>query len=160
MDVFLAIVAVLCGLTGIIGSFAPVLPGPPISWLGLLLLYFTKYSDISITWLIIWLAITVAVSVADYLLPVWMTKKYGGSRPATIGTTLGLIAGFFVFPPWGMIFLPFAGAFIGELVGNKSEGHIALRVAFGAFMAFLLGTGLKLISSGIMFFYILKEIIL
>lgn len=159
MDIFLAIVAVLLGIVGLVGSIVPVLPGPPVSWLGLLVMSFTKYADLTPKFLIIWLVITIAVTVADNLLPVWMTKKYGGSRAATVGTVIGMIAGLFFFPPWGMIIFPFIGAFVGELIGNRSEGHVALKVAFGAFVAFICGVGLKLVSSGVMLFYTIRELI-
>ena len=42
MDFILIILGLNCCIIGLLGSFLPVLPGPPISWLGLLLLYLTK----------------------------------------------------------------------------------------------------------------------
>lgn len=158
MSIFLAVAAILLGIAGLLGSVVPVLPGPPLSWIGLLLISFTKYADFSIWFLAIWLVVVVAVTLADNFLPLWMTRKYGGSRPATIGTFAGMVAGIF-FAPWGMIVGPFIGAFVGELVGNRSEGHVALRVATGAFAAFICGVGLKLIASGMMLFYMIREII-
>jgi uncharacterized protein YqgC (DUF456 family) len=158
MDVLLAILAVILGLVGLVGSVVPALPGPPVGWVGLLLIYFTGYSTMSLGFLLVWLGIVVAVTVVDNLLPVWMTRKWGGSRAATIGTVIGMIAGMFA-GPLGLIIGPFIGAFVGELVGNRSEGHVALRVAFGAFVAFMCGVGIKLIASGMIFFYIVKELI-
>lgn len=158
MDVFLAILAIVFGIVGLLGSVAPVLPGPPVSWVGLLVLSFTDYYDRPLSFLLVWLGIVVLVTLADNFLPVLMTKKFGGSRPATIGTIIGMIAGMF-FGPWGMIIGPFIGAFFGELIGNRSEGHIALRVATGAFAAFICGVGIKLISAGMILYYMAKEII-
>ncbi len=63
------------------------------------------------------------------------------------------------FGPWGMIIGPFAGAFLGELAGNRSEGHVAFRVATGAFVAFIGGVGIKLIASGMLLFYMVKDLI-
>jgi uncharacterized protein YqgC (DUF456 family) len=158
MDIFLAILAVILGLVGLVGSVVPAVPGPPIGWVGLLLLYFTKYSELSLTFVLVWLGIVVIVTVVDNFLPVWMTKKWGGSRAATIGTVIGMIVGMFA-GPWGLILGPFLGAFVGELVGNRSEGHVALRVAFGAFIAFMCGVGIKLVASGMMLYYIIKELV-
>lgn len=159
MDVFLVILAIVLGIVGLAGSIVPVLPGPPVSWVGLLLLSFTGYYDRPGWWLWMWLAVVVAVTVADNLLPVVMTKKFGGSRAATIGTVIGMLAGMFL-GPWGMIVGPFLGAFAGELVGNRSRGHVALRVATGAFAAFISGVGVKLILSGMLLYYMVKEIII
>ncbi|MDR2890892.1 MAG: DUF456 domain-containing protein [Alistipes sp.] len=158
MDIFLAILAVLFGVVGLAGSVAPILPGPPVSWVGLLVLSFTEYYDRPLWFLLVWLGVVAIVTAADNILPVIMTKKFGGSRPATIGTVIGMIVGFF-FGPLGMIAGPFVGAFLGELWGNKSEGHVALRVATGAFAAFICGTGAKLIASGMILYYMAKEII-
>jgi uncharacterized protein YqgC (DUF456 family) len=158
MDIFLAIVAVVFAVIGLAGSVVPVLPGPPISWVGLLALSFTDYYDRPSWFLWLWLAVVVLVTVADNFLPVVMTKKFGGSRAATWGTILGMLVGMF-FGPWGMIIGPFAGAFLGELIGNRSERREALRIATGAFFAFIGGVGIKLIASGMILWYIVKELV-
>ena len=158
MDILLAILAVLAALIGLVGSVIPALPGPPVGWVGLLLLSFTDYYDRPGWFLWLWLGVVVVVTLADNLLPVVMTRKFGGSRAATWGTVLGMIVGMF-FGPWGLVLGPFAGAYIGEVVGNRSEGHVALRVATGAFFAFIGGVGLKLIASGLLAWYIATELI-
>ncbi len=157
MDIFLAIIAVILALIGVAGSVVPVLPGPPIGWVGLLLLSFTDYYDRPEWFLWVWLAIVILVTLADNLLPMVFTKKFGGSRAATWGTFLGMIVGMF-FGPWGMILGPFLGAYLGEMWGNRSEGHVALRVATGAFFAFISGVGIKLVASGMLIYYIIKEL--
>ena len=42
MDIALLVLGFILTLVGIMGSFLPVIPGPPLSWVGLLLLYLTK----------------------------------------------------------------------------------------------------------------------
>ena len=115
MEIFIAIVAVLCGITGIIGSIAPALPGPPISWVGMLLLYFWGGTngageEMSLTLLLVWLGIVIVVSILDYVVPAYFTKVTGGSKYASIGATVGLVAGLFI-PPVGMI--------LGSLLGHR-----------------------------------------
>ena len=145
ISVILCIVAGILLLVGFIGTFVPVLPGAPLAWAGLLVAFFSEYNDISIACLIVTAVIAVIVSVADNFLPATMTKKFGGSKYATTGATIGLIIGFFT-GPWGIILGPFLGALLGEFInkGGKSEG--VFKAAFGAFMGFLLGTGLKMIT--------------
>jgi uncharacterized protein YqgC (DUF456 family) len=41
MDVLLLTIGFVFMIIGVFGSFMPVLPGPSLSWLGLVLLYFT-----------------------------------------------------------------------------------------------------------------------
>ncbi len=156
MDILLSILAVVCVVIGLLGCFVPVLPGPPLSLVGLLLIHWTDYAQFSTRFLVFWGAVTVVVTVADYYLPVWMTQRFGGSRAATIGATIGLVVGMFFFPPLGIIIGPFLGAFIGEMLHDHADNAKAFRVAFGSFVAFILGTGVKLVASGFMAYYVVR----
>ena len=161
MEIVLVIIAFVLLAAGIIGAVIPALPGPPLSYIGLLLLQWSGYIDpgirrFSVLFLLIWAGITAAVTVMDYLLPSIMTKSFGGSRAASIGSFLGLLAGIFIFPPWGLVIGPFFGAFFGELIHNRANGTKAFVVALGAFLAFIVGTGAKLIVSSMMLYYAVK----
>ena len=149
------ILAVLLGLAGLIGCVAPVLPGPPVSWAGLLVLYLAG-GAMEPRFLFIWLAVTVAVTLLDYLVPAWFTRATGGSRAAGRGSLAGLLIGLFFFPPWGMVTGAFFGALLAEILVNGKEPGESLRPALGSFLGFLFGTFLKLVASGIMFFYIIR----
>ena len=144
MDVVLVILGFVLMLIGILGSFLPVLPGPPISWVGLLVLYTTSAVPMNWTFLAITLVVALIVIALDYIIPAIGTKKFGGTRAGVIGTTIGLIVSL-VFPilgPLGIIIWPFVGAFIGELL-NKADKKTATKAAFGSFLGFLTGTFLK-----------------
>jgi uncharacterized protein YqgC (DUF456 family) len=142
-------------LIGIIGCLAPVLPGPPLSFLGLLLLQASKFGDFSLTVLIVLGVITAVVSILDYVVPIWGTKKFGGSKYGTRGATVGLIIGLFLGPV-GIIIGPLAGAVVGELI-FKDDMKYAIRAGFGSLLGFLTGVGLKLAASFVMTFYFVKE---
>ena len=144
MDILLTVIGLFFMLVGILGSFLPVLPGPPLSWLGLLLLYLTSAVETNWTFLTITLLIALLVVVLDYAIPVWGTKKFGGSKKGMIGTTVGLlVAIFFPFLGFiGIIVWPFVGAIVGEML-NKSETDKAIKAAFGSFLGFLTGTFIK-----------------
>ena len=114
-DYILLIFAIILMILGIIGCLVPVLPGPPLSYLGLILLHITRFADFSSTILIILAAIAVVVTILDYIVPVWGTKKFGGSKYGTRGATVGLIIGLFL-GPLGIIIGPFIGAVVGELI--------------------------------------------
>ena len=116
MEVFICILAVIAGLIGIIGSVVPALPGPPVAWIGMLLMYLWGGTNgagdpMSTTTLLIWLGITTAVTVLDYVVPLWFTKLTGGSKYAGWGAAIGLIVGMFV-PPIGLIVGTLLGACI------------------------------------------------
>ncbi|MDA8686317.1 DUF456 domain-containing protein [Robiginitalea sp.] len=159
MDLILLILALLCCLLGILGSFLPVLPGPPFSWLGLLLLQLTGAVPLNGWFLLGTALIAVGVTLLDYWIPVLGTKKYGGSRAGMIGTVIGLIFSL-VFPVLGLpgiLFWPFIGALVGELI-NRANHQKALRAAFGSFVGFLAGALLKFLLSCIYFGLFLAEV--
>lgn len=160
MDVFLSVSAVVLSIVGLAGCVLPVIPGPAVSYAALLVVSAASYSDMSWQFLVVWLVITAAVTAADYCLPAVMTRRFGGSKSATWGALLGTVAGFFVFPPWGIIICPFLGAFIGEIWTGRSGGRQAFRVATGAFQAFVFGTGAKLIACALMLYYTIREIVI
>lgn len=145
MDIFLIIVGLLCVMVGVLGSFMPILPGLPISWVGLLLIHLTSAVPMNYTYLGIWLAIAILVLLLDYIIPAMGTKKYGGSKYGVWGTTIGLLVGMF-FPPFGFVIGPFLGAYIGEMIHQK-DSKIATRAAWGSFMGFLTSTFMKFIFS-------------
>ena len=153
----LIVLAIILCITGIIGSVVPGLPGPPLSWVGVLLAYLSHKlggADMSMTSVFIWLGVTVVVSVLDYTIPARFTKLAGGTKAGSTGATIGMILGLFL-TPIGMIPCSLLGAFLAEwLQENKSIGG-ALKSAVGTFIGFMLGSGLKIIASGTMLFYIL-----
>ena len=163
MEVLIAVLAVLAGVTGILGSILPALPGPPLTWVGMLLLYFWGGTDgagehMSLTLLLVMLGITVAVSIIDYVVPLYFTRLNGGTKAAERGAMAGLIFGLFVVPPVGMILGSFLGAFLAELYYARKTTGDALKSALGSFLGFITGTGLKLIACGVMMYYIIVYI--
>ena len=158
MDILLYFISGVLLLIGFIGCFLPIIPGPPLSYIGLILLQLTDEAPFTNNFLITWFAITVVVQVLDYIVPSYGTKKYGGSRAGVIGSMLGLVAGVFLFPPIGIILGPMAGALVGELMAGRSN-HEAWRSAWGSFIGFLAGTLLKLVACSVMIFYYFKALI-
>ncbi|MFB6340288.1 DUF456 domain-containing protein [Saccharicrinis sp. FJH62] len=156
MDILLSSLGVILILIGLAGCILPGIPGPPISFVGLLVLHFTKYVQINENTLITWGIIAVIVTVLDNFVPIWGTKKFGGSKWGVWGSIIGLLIGMFVFPPFGIIIGPFAGAVIGEMMAGQ-ESHKALKAGFGAFVGFLFGTGVKLVASGWMTWIFFRE---
>ena len=144
METLIVILAILAGIIGIAGSILPALPGTPISWVGLLLLYIWGPEEMPLKTLVVWGVIVVLVSVVDYIVPMYFTKVTGGSRYAERGAMAGLIIGIFLTPV-GMILGSFLGAFISELYWGKKDSVGALKAAFGSFLGFITGTGLKTI---------------
>ncbi len=150
-DFLLFGLGILLLLVGFIGCVVPVLPGPPVSFLGLLTLNYTRWGPVDSDMLWSFGFVALAATVLDYIVPIWGTKKFGGSRYGLWGASIGLVIGLFL-GPLGIILGPFLGAFLGELT-QKTQSEKALKAAFGSFVGFLMGIGLKLIASGIITWY-------
>jgi len=155
----LIILGILAAAAGIAGSILPVIPGPPFSFLALVLVSWARdWEPFSAAFLIIMACAMVMVSALDYILPAGAARWYGASKEGLWGSIAGLILGIFFFPPWGMILGTIIGAFAGELIAGK-RGKSALRAAWGALIGNLLVTGLKLLYSGAILFFVIKEVL-
>ncbi|MBP9793760.1 MAG: DUF456 domain-containing protein [Flavobacterium sp.] len=136
MDSILLLVAFICIIVGIFGSFLPALPGPGLSWLGLLFLYLTKTVPVNYWVLGITLFITIVILILDYIIPAKGTKHFGGSKYGIWGTNIGLLIGLFIPIPFGFIIGAFTGALLGELYFDKHDHKRALKAATGSFLGF------------------------
>jgi uncharacterized protein YqgC (DUF456 family) len=155
----LIILGILAAIVGIAGSILPVMPGPPFSFLALILVSCAKdWAPFGAPFLIIMALAMVAVSAVDYILPAGAAQWYGASKAGLWGSIAGLLMGLFFFPPWGMILGAIIGAFAGELISGK-RGKEALRAAWGALIGNLLATGLKLLYSVAVLFFVIKEVL-
>lgn len=155
----LVVLAIIAGLIGLVGSVVPGIPGPPISWVGILLMYFNQGTDqqgepMSITLLFVMLAVTIIVTVLDYVVPAYFTKISGGTKAASWGAIIGLFVGM-VVPPVGMIVGSLLGAFLADFIIEDRGVWNSFKSSIGAFAGFMCGTGIKLISSAVMLYYII-----
>ena len=157
MEITLIILGVLLLIAGFLGCFLPVLPGPPLAYGSLILLQLTDKEPYTSNFLVIWAVITLAVVLADYYIPIWGTKKFGGTKGGTWGATIGLVIGLFFIPPFGIIIGPFVGAYLGELI-NGQDNRLALRSAIGSFIGFIAGTVMKLGVVAVISFYFIREL--
>lgn len=155
----LQIIAVILAVAGIVGSIVPALPGPPLGWAAMLCVFFCNGTNASgdpmtLTCLLIWLAVTVIITVLDYIVPAYMTKATGGHKAASRGAAIGLVLGLF-FTPVGMILGSLAGAFIGEFMFANSGALTSFKATIGTFLGFITGTIMKFVVSAAMAWYVI-----
>ncbi len=131
-------------ILGVLGSFLPVLPGVPLSWIGLLIFYLIPEIEMNYLFLGITLAVTIIIYVLDLVIPALGAKRFGGSRKGMIGATIGLVVGIFAPIPFAILIGPFVGAFIGEII-NKSDSRTAGKAAFGSFVGLLASSFMEFI---------------
>ncbi len=163
MTYVLIIVAIILSLVGLVGAIVPGIAGPPFSFLGLLTLSFVNGVSYSTGFLVVMGIIGAVVFLLDYVVPIWGTKKLGGTKAGVRGSTIGLILGllFTIVFPIGFIAIllgPFLGAYIGEKT-NGTEDKNAWKSAFGSFVGFLTGTFLKVVYAVACIYFMIKSVI-
>lgn len=157
MEIALGILVLLCAGLGVVGAIIPMLPGVALSVVALLLSLCSSTPPVSGGEMAIYIALCVAAFVSDYLLPIWMTKRFGGSKSGMWGATIGMLVGFVAFPPFGVIIGPLFGAAMGELINDKENPTRAFKVAIGSFLSFIVSTGIKFIVSLWIFWVLFVE---
>lgn len=146
MEILCILLGIVCLVLGLAGCILPMLPGPPVAYVALVLLHLTPEAEFSATQLTLWLLMVVVVQLLDYFVPMLGSKYTGGSRWGTRGCLLGTIIGLF-FMPMGIILGPFLGAVVGELLGGNDTAY-ALKSGIGSLLGFLFGTVLKCMVCG------------
>jgi uncharacterized protein len=143
-------------LLGIAGCVLPILPGPVLSFLGLLLLALLKQFSppLTPTLIMIMALLALVVTVGDYVIPLWGAKRYGATKWGIWGSVIGMAIGIF-FSPFGMLLGAFIGAVTVEWLVQKERGK-ALKAGWGVFIGSLAGMALKLGVSGMMAYYFIR----
>jgi uncharacterized protein YqgC (DUF456 family) len=158
VTIVLITLGLLCAITGIIGCILPVIPGPVLSYLSLIILSYAKNWEVFSTTFLVTVGIfTILLTVLDYVVPVIGAKKFGASKFGIWGSMIGMLAGFIFFPPFGIFIGAFFGALAGELFAGK-DSKKALRAGWGSFIGNIAAIGIKLAFTGVVLFFYIKAI--
>lgn len=133
-------------LLGFIGCVFPIIPGPPLTFLGLILLYFADSAKYGISGLEIFIFGLLAAigAVIDTILPLVGAKYCGVSKYGLWGCVIGMLLFMFIAPPFGIVFGILIGAIIGELYAGKSKSK-ALKAGIVTFVFNMLAIFVKLL---------------
>ena len=147
MTILIIIFSIILLILGVLGSILPVIPGPPLSFFGLLLLHFFTPFEMQKDYLLLFGFSAALITFLDYWLQVYSVKLFGGGRTSTIGVIIGIVLGLFIFPPIGVLVGPFLGAYIGAIIESDFDLLKSFKIAFGSLIGFLGGTILKFVYS-------------
>ncbi|GEC88519.1 DUF456 domain-containing protein [Brevibacillus brevis] len=148
MEIFLWVVVVLLFLLSIAGIFLPVLPDTILLWAGFLLYHFFIADPgaglpASFWWGMV--VLSILLYGADLLTNMYFVKRYGGSKWSSVAAVVGIILGIFVFPPFGMLILPFVFVVLVELMVQKQSMERAVKAGVGSLIGFLGSAVVKVI---------------
>jgi uncharacterized protein len=146
MHVFLYSIAAVLILVGLAGAVIPMLPGIPIIFGGIWLAAgVDHYQHVSSGWLI-GIGIIAAVGLLlDFAAAALGAKRVGASGQAVAGALLGTVIGLFFGIP-GLVFGPFVGALIGELIAGRDLER-STHVGIATWVGLIFGTLMKLAAS-------------
>ena len=147
MTILIIVFSIILLILGVIGSILPIVPGPPLSFVGLLLLHLFTPFVMQEDYLFLFGISAALITFLDYWLQVYSVKLFGGGKASTIGVVAGIVVGIFIFPPLGVLVGPFLGAYIGAIVESDFDLVKSFKIAFGSLIGFLGGTILKFVYS-------------
>ena len=148
-----AIVVSLIG-AGLAACVIPFLPGHLIMLIGMILGQIL-IPEIHLEWYS-WAILGVICfmgTIGDNILAAWGAKRFGSTRAGLWGAVIGLIAGVFLIPGWGVIIGPFVGAVAAEIFIERNKLRQSLKSGVGAFLGSISGVLLKIITGMAMLFY-------
>src|SRR6056297_1173983 len=149
IDILAAVLGTVVVVGGLIGCIIPVLPGPPVAYVALLLVSWAGGWNVFAVWvLIVMAAAAVGAAVLDSILPVVTSRRSGAGKAGIWGSVIGMLVGTIFFPPFGTVIGAFLGALAGELIVQR-EGRNPMKAALGVFSGTMLATVVKLSVSGV-----------
>jgi len=159
ISILLIIIGLLAALAGLAGCILPVIPGPRVAFLSLIILNLAKdWQAFSLLFLLVMAVIAILMTVLDYVVSMAGAKKYGASKAGIYGSVIGMIIGMISFPPLGIFIGALLGAIICEILIGKKTGE-AIRVGWGIFVGNFIGMALKLAYCIMILFFFIIEMI-
>lgn len=152
------VLAVIFFVLGLAGTVLPVLPGAILIYAGMLLYgVLTQFATLDANFFLLQGMALVIIFAVDFLATAIGSRRFGGSRYAGWGAAIGTLLGLLIFGPFGIIFGPFLGAVLAELILGKKP-DLAVRAGFGTLIGLLGGTALKLSIEILMIIFFFRSI--
>ena len=142
-----------------IGLIKPIIPSVLFLWIGYFIYHFAIDSS-KLSWVFwtVMILFTVFMILSDIIMNSYFVKKFGGSKLEETMAAVGVIIGCFVFPPFGIIIVPFILVFVSEII-QKSDISAALNASIGSLLGFLTSTIAKALIMIVMVIWFFIDII-
>ncbi|RFU65719.1 DUF456 domain-containing protein [Peribacillus glennii] len=161
MDTIYWILIAAAFVIGFIGLVFPVIPSVLFIFGGILLYGFLlTFEPFNWVFWVIQILLVVLLFMADYVANMIGVKKYGGSRAAIWGSTIGILIGPFVIPGFGILIGPFIGAIIAEVIIHRTNLGTAVKIGVGSLIGFISSVFAKALIQLFMVGYFLFVVLL
>ena len=142
-----------------IGLIKPIIPSVLFLWIGYFIYHFAIDSS-KLSWVFwtVMILFTVFMILSDIIMNSYFVKKFGGSKLGETMAAVGVIIGCLVFPPFGIIIVPFILVFVSEII-QKSDISAALNASIGSLLGFLTSTIAKALIMIVMVIWFFIDII-
>lgn len=151
---------ILMFVIAFIGLIKPIIPSVLFLWIGYFIYHFAIDSS-KLSWVFwtVMILFTVFMFLSDIIMNSYFVKKFGGSKRGEIMAAIGVIIGCFVFPPFGILIVPFVLVLITEMIQKNNFGS-ALNASIGSLIGFLTSTIAKALIMVVMVVWFFIDIII
>ncbi|MDU0965743.1 MAG: DUF456 domain-containing protein [Staphylococcus lugdunensis] len=150
MTVLLWLLIIFAFILAFVGLIKPVISSVLMLWVGFLIYQFA-FNNGELSWIfyVSMIVLTVLMFISDFAMNKYFVNKYGGSKISEYVALIGVLVGCFVFPPFGIIIIPFVAVFAVELM-QDFDVNKAFKASLGSIVAFLTSNIAKAIIMFIM----------
>ena len=142
-------------ILGIAGAILPMVPGPILTSVALLLALMSDQINGALYWFFV--VSGIMIFLIDFFMPAYLTKKSGASKRASNGALIGMILSLFTGP--GLFLGAFIGAFIGEF-SVTSDAAKSARASIYAVLGVFSGMAIKLFYTLVMLVLYISQLYL
>lgn len=157
-DVVFWVLIALLFLVSFVGLAFPIIPSALILWGGFLV-YHLGINEDTLSWVFwgVMSLFTIILFASDVIANSYFVKKYGGSQWGERMAGVAVIVGSFIFPPFGLLLIPFVAVLVTEMIQKKTKKE-AFFASIGSLVGFLSGTLAKIFLQLIMIGWFLVDV--
>lgn len=153
------ILIILMFVIAFVGLIKPIIPSVLFLWVGYFIYHFAIDSS-KLSWVFwtVMVVLTIFMVLSDIIMNSYFVKKFGGSKLGETMAAVGVIIGCFVFPPFGIIIVPFVLVFVTEMI-QKNDISAATNASIGSLLGFLTSSIAKALIMLVMVVWFFIDII-
>ncbi len=150
---------ILLFVLSFVGIIYPLIPSVVVIWGGFIVYQFLINPNELSLWFWISMVVLSAILIgADIIANSYFVKKYGGSKTSERIAAIATIVGSFIFPPFGIILVPFLAVLVTEYILQK-EIKKAIKVGCATIIGFLGGSIAKVLIQLLMIVWFIMAVI-